>query len=82
MSDRYGSSPPDGVIGGEVIIGGRYGAKLPDEATPIYVVLQAEQIQYSVVTSTPPTGKYKITNLYYDPEDNRIIIQYDNTPVQ
>ncbi len=82
MSDRYGSSPPDGVIGGEVVTGGRYGAKLPGEVTPIYVVLQAESIQYSVVTSTPPTGKYKRTNLYYDPESNRIIIKYDNTPVK
>jgi len=60
----------------------RYGHKPPSETTPIEVVLQAEQIQYSVVTSTPPTGKYKITDLYYDPDSDRIIIKYDDTPIQ
>ena len=59
----------------------RYGTKLPSETVPIQVVLQAEQISYSVVTSTPPTGKFKVTDIYYDPEADRIIIQYDNTPI-
>lgn len=58
----------------------RYGTGLPSETVPIQVVLQAEQISYSVITSTPPKGKFKITDLYYDPDVGRIIIQYDNTP--
>lgn len=59
----------------------RYGVKLPAEVTPVQVILQAEQIQYSVVTSTPPKTKCKVTDIYYDPEVNRVIVQYDNTPV-
>ena len=58
----------------------RYGTKLPAEVVPIQIILQADTIKYSVITSTPPTGKYKITDLYYDPNAGKIIIMYDNTP--
>ena len=59
----------------------RYGIKPPSEVAPIQVILKADQIDYSVVTSTPPKTKCKVTDIYYDPEADKIIVQYDNTPI-
>ena len=32
------------------------------------------------VISTPPTGSFKVTNLYVDPLTGKLTIEYDNTP--
>ncbi len=29
----------------------------------------------------PPPGRYKIVNIYVDPETGKIVVEYDNTPV-
>jgi len=30
----------------------------------------------------PPAGKYKIVEMYVDPETGLIVVKYDNTPVK
>ena len=32
------------------------------------------------VTSNPPSGAFRVTNMYVDSRTNKIIIDYDNTP--
>lgn len=32
-------------------------------------------------SSNPPVGKYKVINLYIDPATNKLIVEYDNTPL-
>lgn len=32
------------------------------------------------IASSPPTGKYKVTNLYI--EDGELCVEFDNTPVE
>ena len=33
------------------------------------------------IFSAPPSGKYKVTQLYVDPATNTLVIEYDDTPV-
>ena len=33
------------------------------------------------ITSSVPTGKYLVTNMYVDPVTLRLVVEYDNTPV-
>jgi hypothetical protein len=35
-----------------------------------------------IIKSNPPKGKYRVTNLYVDPDTGRLEIEYDNTPVE
>jgi hypothetical protein len=30
--------------------------------------------------SAPPSGKHKVTNLYYNPETGRLDVEYSDTP--
>ncbi|KAF0138177.1 MAG: hypothetical protein FD153_1484 [Rhodospirillaceae bacterium] len=32
------------------------------------------------IVSTPPTGKYKVTNIYVDPTTGKAVVKYDDTP--
>ena len=59
----------------------RYGTKLPPEVTPVYVVLEADEIDYTVITTDPPSGQCKVTNLYIDAESKALTIVYNDTPV-
>jgi len=34
-----------------------------------------------IVTSIPPLGMCRIINIYYDPEQDKAIVQYDDQPV-
>lgn len=34
-----------------------------------------------LLTSKPPSGKYKVTNLYVDPSNGRLTVEYDDTPI-
>jgi len=34
------------------------------------------------IGSKPPLGKYKITNLYVDPNSGKQITEYDDTPME
>lgn len=36
----------------------------------------------SIVVSDPPVGYYRVTNLYVNPTNGKLIIIYDNTPVK
>ncbi len=29
--------------------------------------------------SNPPPGKYKVTNIYVDPDTNKLVVEYENT---
>jgi len=33
-----------------------------------------------VVFSDPPTGKFKVTNLYVEPTTGKLVVKYDDTP--
>lgn len=33
------------------------------------------------IASTPPSGKYKVVNLYVDPVTGKLFVEYDDTPV-
>jgi len=33
------------------------------------------------IPSLPPSGKYKVTNLYVDSITGKLVIEYDNNPV-
>ena len=33
------------------------------------------------VVTDPPPGKYRVTQLYVDPLTNKLVVEYDNTPV-
>lgn len=33
-----------------------------------------------VIASQPPSGKYKVTNLYVDPVTGKLVVEYDDTP--
>jgi hypothetical protein len=32
------------------------------------------------ILSTPPTGSFKVVNIYVNPETGKLTIEYDNTP--
>ena len=32
------------------------------------------------IASVPPTGSFKVVNIYVNPETGRLTIEYDNTP--
>lgn len=32
------------------------------------------------IESSPPSGKYRVTNLFVDPATGRLTVQYDDTP--
>ncbi len=32
------------------------------------------------IKSTPPSGYYRVTNLYVDPSTGKMIVKYDDTP--
>ena len=34
------------------------------------------------VTTTPPVDKYKVKNLFVDPETGKLEVEYDDTPVK
>lgn len=38
-------------------------------------------ITLETISSIPPSGKYKVTNIYVDPATNKFVVQYDDTPV-
>ncbi len=31
--------------------------------------------------SKPPSGKYKVVNIYVDPTTGKVVVQYEDTPV-
>jgi hypothetical protein len=33
------------------------------------------------ILSTPPTGYYKVVNIYVNPATGKLTIEYDNTPI-
>ncbi len=33
----------------------------------------------SGITSSPPAGKYRVTNLYVNPADGKLVVEYDTT---
>ena len=33
------------------------------------------------IVSTPPSGKYKVVNIYVDPTTGKAVVKYDDTPV-
>ena len=35
-----------------------------------------------VIVSVPPNGKYKVTNIYVDPDTGRTVVEYDDTPAE
>lgn len=37
--------------------------------------------KFDGLTSSPPSGKCKVTNLYVDPVSGKLTIEYDNNPV-
>jgi len=40
-----------------------------------------EVTEVSGVNTSPPTDKYRVTNLYVDPTTGRLVVEYDDTPV-
>lgn len=40
------------------------------------------RIPNQVPKSSPPSGKYKIVNIYVDPETGKIVVEYDNNRVE
>ena len=40
-----------------------------------------EVTEVTGITTIPPVGKYRITNIYVDPDTGRVNIEYDDTPV-
>lgn len=37
-------------------------------------------IKKITVESLPPTGKFKVVNLYVDPDTGKCVVEYDDTP--
>ena len=35
----------------------------------------------NVIISDPPSGKYRVINLYVDPDTGKLTVKYDDTPV-
>ena len=40
----------------------------------------AIKLEAKSIISDPPTGFFKVTNLYVDPKTKRVTLEYDNTP--
>jgi len=40
-----------------------------------------EVTEVTGIETTPPTGKYRVTNLFVDPDTGRFTVEYDDTPV-
>ena len=38
------------------------------------------RLEAKSIISNPPTGYFKVTNLYVDPKTKRVTLEYDNTP--
>jgi hypothetical protein len=38
-------------------------------------------LKQQAIKSDPPSGKYKVINLFVDPSNGRLTIQYDDTPI-
>lgn len=34
------------------------------------------------MTSNPPSGKCSVTNLFFDPSINEVVVEYENTPAE
>ena len=45
-----------------------------------YGAMHESTISPGGVTSNPPSGKYKVTNIYVDPVTGKLTVQYDDTP--
>ncbi len=78
---RYGQKPLDSLIDNDITLSGRYGSKVPDETLPAQFFYTDGLIKVPIIISNAPTGKNKITNFYYDPNSDKIIVEYDNTPI-
>lgn len=37
-------------------------------------------VKEKTIKSEPPIGKYKVTNLYVDPENGKLTVEFENTP--
>ena len=63
------------------------------EATPIkkicssvdpvtfYVTAEPYILPDDVLQSQPPSGKYVVTNLFFDPSTGKLTVEYDDTPI-
>jgi hypothetical protein len=40
------------------------------------------RVDTSAMESVPPTGKFKVTNLFVDPSTGRLTVEYDDEPVE
>lgn len=78
---RYGQKPLDSLTDNIILFSGRYGSTTPSEATPAQFFYTDGMIQVPIIVSNAPSTKCKITNFYYDPTEDKIILEYDNTPV-
>ncbi len=78
---RYGQKPLDSLTDNVILFSGRYGSSVPSEVTPAQFFYTDGMIEVPIIVSNAPAGKNKITNFYYDPTEDKIIIQYNNIPV-
>ena len=49
------------------------------EATDLHELVEGEG--ETIIVSNPPSGKYKVVNLFVDPSSGRLTVQYDDTPI-
>ena len=43
--------------------------------------LSGKWIKRDGIKSTPPSGKYRVTNLYVDPDTGKLTVEFDNIPI-
>ena len=61
----------------KVLIGGDSG----DWNSILNEAVRALLLENEVIESEPPSGKCKVTNLYVDPNTEKLVVEYDDQPV-
>jgi len=48
----------------------------------LVVNVEVEEVkEITGIETAPPTGKYRVTNLFVDPDTGRFTVEYDDEPV-
>ena len=59
-----------------------YMTRITDKATGLSKRWNGtEWVDDTTITTMPPSGKYKVINLWVDPATGKLTVEYENTPV-
>ena len=54
----------------------------PRKTSTGFIFPDGIEVVVAPLVSQPPSGKLKITNIYVDPVTEKVVVEYEDTPVE